>query len=169
MAKKKKRRQPAWKSVQFKRKRKPASETVLGSYPVDLTDGLYDFLSWQNGGVPVKPCFRMDCPEVGETVGIVEQLYGVGTRDEDIAEAILRYRDDLPRWSVPIGRADDESFLLTFAYGDRLGEVWYRIWLHDGDMESHERDDLSEDCFVAKSLDTFFAGLMTEEEAGFEE
>ena len=90
---KKRRRKRKWTSVAFQGKRKPAPKSVINSYPVLLTDEHDEFLLWSNGGVPVKKCFRMESPEIGETVGTVEFLYGAKTGNEDIAEGAQRMSD----------------------------------------------------------------------------
>jgi hypothetical protein len=40
----------------------------------------------------------------------------------------LIHRDELPRFSVPIGYSDGENILLLFTQGPREGEVWIKLW-----------------------------------------
>jgi poly(3-hydroxybutyrate) depolymerase len=68
----------------------------------------------------------------------------------DTIWAILRFRHWLPRWSIPIAFADEDSFLVTFPWGDRQDQVWLKYWCHD---VPDDDADPEHDCFfVANSV-----------------
>jgi hypothetical protein len=60
----------------------------------------------------------------GEHIESLDYLYGVrkpmsSAEIHDVADTLLEFRDHLPWRSIPLGRIDDDCFLLTFWAGPR--------------------------------------------------
>lgn len=148
--KKKSTSKPKSKSIEFRKIGPKTSPETLRRYPVRLPDDVQSFLLTTNGGEPVNQFFQFFADETCEQILCLDYFYGA-TRPKaddytakryDIAEACLEYRDHLPRWSIPLGRIDEDSFLLTFNGGKHDGKICYFIWLHD---DFHEDNDPNDD------------------------
>lgn len=171
---------PAGKKVWYRPKLKfsdkgpSVTAKDLDSYPVELTEEHRQLLMWANGGVPEKQHFRKFDEEVGESISCLDFLYGVykpraKRRHPDVADAILQYRDHLPRWSIPLGRIDDDCFLLTFWAGERQGKVWEFLWFHDDFHENRDPNASSALVFLADSISEFLSALRDSEDFWTEE
>ena len=165
----------AWPDVTFGDGGPPLTAADLEALPVALTPGHREFLLRQNGGVP-EPAEFVYPFEGPETVAGVDSFYAVGTEPggypvgELIADGFLRFRNHLPRWAVPLGRVDEDSFLVTFEGGplgptyNRFGEptataVWYFIHQHDWHQDGPH---VEIDGAVAKLADSIpeFLGML---------
>lgn len=127
---------------------------------MELPQGYERFLMWRNGGRPRKCYFDWSHPRDGAVTSRLDRLLEVnpdarGTMD--CIDCILRFRNWLPRWSVPIGSVDEDSFLLTFHWGDpRIDEVWLKRWYHEDPDASGPEEDVYH---IADSLPEFLAML----------
>jgi hypothetical protein len=108
----------------------------LDALPVQLPDYYRDFLLVHNGGTPVNNAFRY--PFKGrENISTIDFFYSVRPQsnrypyDNLIYDGFLHHRNDLPRWSIPIARVDEDPFVLIFEDGPYRDGVWYFIWIHD--------------------------------------
>lgn len=108
----------------------------LGALPVSLPDEYREFLLAHNGGVPVDNAFRYPFKGM-ESISVVDYFYSVRRQsdrypyDNLIYHGLLECRNDLPRWSIPIARVDEDSFILIFEDGPYRDGVWYFIHIHD--------------------------------------
>lgn len=127
---------------------------------MELPPGYERFLMWRNGGRPRKCYFDWTHPRDGAVTSRLDQLLEVnpdarGTMD--CIDCILRFRNWLPRWSIPIGSVDEDSFLLTFHWGDpRIDEVWLKRWYHEDPDASGPEEDVYH---IADSIPEFLAML----------
>jgi hypothetical protein len=158
---KKKRR---WPDLAFSEQGPRLTIKDLDAYPIVLTAEHCDFLLRTNGGVPAQPYYRREDDESTEQIECVDYFYGAkktGSKGpvRDIADAILEYRDHLPRWSIPLGRVDDDSFLLTFWNGEHEGKVWLFLWLHDDDHDEADPNDGDGLYLLANSIAEFLSLL----------
>ena len=156
--------------VSFSDVGKPLSKVQLAAVedllsPFKLPKDYRQFLLDYNGGTPDPADFYWQHPSEGKRPARVDELLGIvlapfdEKRRIDCIYAAMTLRDDLPRFSVPIGYADRDNILLLFTQGPREGEVWIKIW----DEVSVEVDDPSdpEDAvyFVADRFSEFLRSL----------
>lgn len=124
------------KNIAFRNRGPKLTRAKVDSLPVSLPEEYVNFLLVHNGGTPVNNAFRYPFKGM-ENISTLDYFYAVRPRsnhvpyDNLIYHGILGHRNDLPRWSIPIARADDDSFVLIFEAGPYEGSVWYFIWLHD--------------------------------------
>jgi len=97
---------------------------------LNLTEQHQRLLLKSNGGIPDRPYFCRQS-EDGETEqSIVDGFLGLDKRPfgpdrgTDCVAVLLRLRNELPSFSIPIAWVDRDDLLLTFHAGDRAGEVW---------------------------------------------
>jgi hypothetical protein len=158
--------------VEFRKTGPKTSIEALQRYPIRLPDDVQSFLLATNGGAPVNQFFQFFADDDREQILCLDYFYGAtrpkaddfAARRYDIANACLEYRDHLPRWSIPLGRVDDDSFLLTFYGGKHDGEICYFIWIHD---DHHEDNDPNDDdgLYVLNNSLTDFIGSLSPYEA----
>jgi len=137
------------------------------AFLMNLPRELKRFLMWRNGGTPERRHFTWQHPDRGPESSRVDRFFGLDAgpfdarRNNDMVWAILRFRDWLPRWSIPIAFVDEDSFLVTFPMGDgREDQIWLKEWCHDG-PDIHADPDA--DCyFVAPSAPEFVTMLDAE-------
>jgi hypothetical protein len=123
-----------------------------------------EFLLWRNGGTPINRGFA-----IGKKQYRIDHFLGIGT-DWDLVPHLLRFRNELPRWSVPIAEVDNDlgdlAFLLVFPihpFDDTFDNeaVWYYTWFHE---EYPKRpDDKRSIVKVADSLRDLVHGLFYNE------
>ncbi|MCC9644335.1 SMI1/KNR4 family protein [Rhodopirellula sp. JC740] len=124
------------KKIAFRGRGPKLTREKLASLPVWLTDEYQDFLLIHNGGTPVDNAFRYPFSGM-ENISTIDFFYAVRSRsdrypyDNLIDHGLLGHRNDLPRWSIPIARVDEDSFILIFEDGPYQDGVWYFIWMHD--------------------------------------
>lgn len=136
----------------------------LEKYGLKLPAELQSFLLENNGGEPKDAYFQMIDDYGMEDVIPVEEFYGATaglTKDIsllrlDIHQATEEWSNILPKGSLPIGRASEESFLVYFYEGKLKGTVCYVHWDHDG-FDEDEFDP--KPIVLAKSLKQFL-GLL---------
>lgn len=129
-------KKPSYKSVAFRNSGPKLDKAKLAAMPVWLPEEYRDFLLAHNGGIPEKNSFRY--PFKGkESISSIDFFYSIkpGSTsypyDNLIYDGFLGHRNDLPRWSIPIARVDEDSFILLFENGPYRDGVWYFIWIHD--------------------------------------
>lgn len=127
---------------------------------IELPPGYERFLLWRNGGRPRKSYFDWTHPRAGTVTSRLDRLLGLNPNTRgtmDCIDCILRFRHWLPRWSIPIGCVDEDSFLLTFHWDDpRTDEVWFKRWFHEDPDASGPEEDVHQ---IADSLPEFIAML----------
>ena len=130
----------------------------ITSLPYQITPQHAAMLLWCNGGVPAKNIYSSK-----KHYFEVREFLGFGT-NWDLTDTILRFRDCLPRYSVPVALLDDGglgdlAFLLTFpgCRDERENKVWYFTWFHEGDPE--DPNDPRMLIEVAPTLKQFVDGL----------
>ena len=104
------------------------------SYVLELPKELQRFLLWRNGGTPLNRYFDWHQKDQGAQVGRVDSFFRFDARSQnsgkhscDCVWAILKCRYWLPRWSIPMGFANNDDFLITFCnYDERAGQVWLK-------------------------------------------
>lgn len=156
--------------VAFSECGKPLSSAELSAVedlvsPFKLPKDYRRFLLDYNGGTPDPAEFNWQHRTEGKQCGRVDELFGIDLapfnkkRRLDCIQAALIHRDDLPRFSVPIGYADGHNILVVFTHGPREGEVWVKFW----DEVSAKVDEPSnpEDAvyFVADRFSQFLRSL----------
>ena len=172
-----KRRRHSWPSKRFLKTGPKLRASDLRSCSVQLTDGLSDFLLWQNGGVPDLDTFVFDGPFGKHTIGRVRSFDGINIDGNegfsDIARTILGYWHDLPRGCVPIGEIDiagldfEVCTLVTFLAGERAERVYFFDNPHD--VGPLDPDDPKRLTLLAKTLPAFVKSLRCHEEFLFRE
>lgn len=124
------------KKIAFRGRGAKLTREKLASLPVWLPDQYQDFLLVHNGGIPVDNAFRYPFSGM-ENISTIDFFYAVRSKsnrypyDNLIEHGFLGHRNDLPRWSIPIARVDEDSFILIFENGPYQDGVWYFIWIHD--------------------------------------
>lgn len=172
-----KKRKTAWPKERFLKTGPKLRAADIHNYPGHLTDGLCEFLLWQNGGVPNLDSFVFNGPCGKNTVARVRSFYGFdkGNQEDltDIAQTVLNHWHDLPRGSVPIGdiEIDGEDFdsctLLTFLWGDRAEKVYFFDNPHDmGPLDPDKPSRLTQ---LANNLPQFIKSLQCYEDFHFRE
>lgn len=132
------------------------------AHMLELPPGYERFLLWRNGGRPRKCYFDWTHPRDGIVTSRLDRLVELnpgacGTSGMDCINCILRFRHWLPRWSIPIGWAEEDWFLLTFHWDDpRTDEVWLKRWSHEDPDASGPEEDVHH---IADSLPEFLAML----------
>ena len=164
-----------WPKIKFHGTGKKLTTAEILAYPMDLTDDLFDFLRWRNGGIPELDSFVMDFEGEPKTVARVQYFNGIQTGDDlpDLAVTTLNCRDYMPRGAIPIGEVQiagedfDGCTLLTFLWGDRANEIYFFDNPHD--CGGIDPDDESHLTLLAKSLPQFVKSLKSHEEFLFRE
>ncbi len=154
-------------AIEFRKIGPKTSPDTLRRYPVCLPDDVQNFLLATNGGEPVHQFFQFFANEIREQILCLDYFFGAtrpkaddfSARRYDIANACLEYRDHLPRWSIPIGRIDEDCFLLGFYGGKYDGKICYFIWLHDDFHEDNDPNDDDRLYVLNNSLSAFLARL----------
>ena len=139
---------------------------------LEMPDEYVRFLLWRNGGDPPKSGFRWTHPTEGAKTGYVDNFFGYdpkpigsGPRHLDLVWAILKFRHWMPRWSIPVGFANHDDFLITFSnLDDRAGQVWIKNWGHDIPDDRIHPDDGTH--MIAKSFVDFTNSLLETDEDG---
>jgi hypothetical protein len=129
-----------------------------------LPDDYRRFLLKHNGGSPIPDQFQWRRSRENRSASL-DRLLGVdpGRLDEprglDVVNAILRWRDELPRFSIPIGVVDRDDILLLFTFGPRRGQIWIKDWEQVSPTVDKPTDAESAVYFVAGSF-TDFLGML---------
>ena len=102
----------AWPKLKFNGGGPKLKFKDIEELPFDIAEEHAAMLLWQNGGSPERHWF---CSK-GHAIEI-RCFFGIGS-DNDLQSALLQYRHELPRFSVPVAIAEnnmgDTSLLLTF-------------------------------------------------------
>ncbi len=139
------------------------AEFNLGSpkFPPDYRQ----FLLKYNGGSPDPALFNLHHPSEGTSSAHVDRLFGIDSGGFDRQRAVdcisiaLKYRDDMPRYSLPIGFVDRDNLLLIFLCGPREGQIWIKIWGEVSPLVDRPTDREAATYFVAKSFSEFLGSL----------
>ena len=122
----------------------------FSSLPFDIADEHAAFLLRNNGGVPDNAWYTRK----GETLQIIH-FYGIGS-EHDLCDAMLEFRDIMPRFSVPVARLEsydhDVALLITFPFDARKHfreptkgrekKIWF-FWNFEREIpEDDKMDDL---------------------------
>lgn len=140
-------------SIEFRKSGPKTSANALRGYPIYFPEDIQRFLIKNNGGEPLNKFFQFFAEDDREQILCLDYFHGAtfpkpddySARRYDIVNAILQYRDYLPRWSIPIGRINEDCFLLKFYGGPYDGKICYFIWIHDdfhGDNDPNDGDGL---------------------------
>ena len=166
---KRKRKTTVWPKLKFNGSAPKLTKSKIEALPVFVPDDVADFLLRYNGGCPERNAFPYPFQYpfyLGpEKISTVEFFYGIRGRtnrwpaDDLVNDGILSNRNELPRWSIPIARVDEESFLLVFENGPFAGGVWYFIWIHDHPDDNPEIDPRGALAKVSDSVPEFLNSL----------
>ncbi|MEM1228722.1 MAG: hypothetical protein AAGJ40_23805 [Planctomycetota bacterium] len=142
-----------WPKMRFSESGPKLKIQDISSLPFYVSDQHAAFLLWRNGGVP-----EMKWYAAKQFAFEIDFFYGIGS-DYDLQEYLLVFRNDLPRFAVPIAVVSnylgDPSLLLTFPHDYRnLGhgrdtKVWFYTWGHE---EVASEDQLRSLELVAPSI-----------------
>jgi hypothetical protein len=123
------------------------------------------FLLKYNGCRTEPNIFKWRYPPEGKTSSELNRLFGIlpGGFDcdhgVDCIAMLLRCRDDLPRFSLPIGFVDDESLLLLFVAGPRHGQVWIKVMADVSGLADSSTTGDEATYRVTKTFTEFLASL----------
>ena len=159
-------RRTSWPDDPFLKTGPELTAEALREYPVPLIEPVEDFLTWRNGGVPVRDSFEMVYDD-RRVVARVRQFYRVdpegGVHTGDLNGVILHQWHRLPRGALPLGQVEiegeqfEDSQLLTFLWGEREGRVFFFDTPHDcGELDP---DDESRLTLLTNTLLQFVKGL----------
>jgi hypothetical protein len=150
----------AWPKMKFSGGGPKINFKDIEELPFDISDEHAAMLLWQNGGSPIHQW----CCSKGYALQI-RCFFGIRA-DNDLQSALLKYRNELPRFAIPIAIAEnglgDTSLLLTFPVDfrdpgrGREKKVWFYTWFHEEVPRDNELDDT---ILVAKSILALIKGL----------
>jgi len=126
-----------WPAKKFEGAGRKLKPDDVQSLPYNVNEQHAALLLWCNGGTPLNKWYHPK-DEAYE----IEYFFGIDS-DHDLSLAILRYRDNLPRYSIPLASVNDDlgdtGLLLTFPFDPagmgRENKVWYYTWYDEEDAE----------------------------------
>lgn len=119
--------------LQFENSGEPLTTAELRYWASELrlTDEHQKLLKKSNGGRPDKAYFRWKNIDDELTVSHLEYFFGLDNRpfgparEIDCLGILLRFRDYLPRFAIPVAALFGDDLLITFHAGPRAGQIWY--------------------------------------------
>ncbi len=156
-------------SLKFNWAGDPLSAATISYFDflLNFPDDFKRFLRKSNGGTPDRADFTWQHPGRGPQESHVDRFFGIDTRPfgpdrgVDCIGAIVRFRDCLPQYCIPIAFVDRDDLLLTFVSGARAGQVWLKLGVPPLVGEEHDREEGL--YFVADSFAAFL-NLLTKPE-----
>jgi hypothetical protein len=111
-------------------------------------------IKWENGGYPKPAYFDWTHPRDGKRTSRIYSIFGInaGPHDErfsDCVSCIMQFRMYMPRWAIPVGWVDEDSWLITYPTTHEFeDQIWYKYWCH----EHSDLDPEDDVFFIAQSL-----------------
>lgn len=154
--------------LKFEHAGKPLTTAELNYWASELrlTEEHQKLLKKSNGGRPDQEYFRWQRPQDELEVMCLDRFFGFDSspfgpeRSIDCLGIMVRFRDYLPRYSVPVAALSSDDLLITFHLGPRAGQIWLFYSPHHVDVDDPE-DGIA---FVANSLNEFLNMLTAPED-----